>query len=85
MGELTYDHVWPRAKGGGTTWENVVTACSKCNLKKAARPLDQISDMKLISTPHKPEWPELQKKARAFPPKDIHSDWAYYLGHEYRA
>ena len=36
MKELTYDHVTPRAMGGGTTWENVVTACSKCNLKKAA-------------------------------------------------
>ena len=79
MRDLTYDHVVPRVKGGGTTWENVVTACSKCNLKKAARSLKDIPDMKLKTTPAKPSWPELQQKARAFPPKDMHEDWADWL------
>ena len=32
--ELTFDHVVPRSRGGRTTWENVVTACSPCNLAK---------------------------------------------------
>ena len=32
--ELTFDHVIPRSKGGRTTWENVVAACSRCNLMK---------------------------------------------------
>ena len=31
---LTYDHVWPKSKGGKTTWDNVVTSCISCNLKK---------------------------------------------------
>lgn len=79
MAQLTYDHVVPRAQGGGTSWENVVTACSKCNLKKAARPLHSIRDMKLKATPHKPTWPELQAKARSFPPKDIHEHWKDYI------
>ena len=79
MHALTYDHVWPRAKGGGTTWENVVTACSKCNLKKAARPLDEIKDMSLRDAPRRPTWPELQKKARSFPPKDMHKDWVDFV------
>ena len=35
--ELTFDHVVPRSKGGATTWENVVAACSPCNLRKADR------------------------------------------------
>ncbi|MFT8336794.1 MAG: HNH endonuclease, partial [Acetobacter orientalis] len=32
--DLTFDHVIPRCKGGRTTWENVVTACGVCNLRK---------------------------------------------------
>ncbi len=32
--DLTFDHVIPRSKGGHTTWDNVVTACSPCNLLK---------------------------------------------------
>src|SRR3546814_7611917 len=32
--DLTFDHVVPRRQGGRTTWENVATACSPCNLKK---------------------------------------------------
>ena len=32
--DLTFDHVIPRSRGGRTTWENVVTACGACNLRK---------------------------------------------------
>ena len=32
--DLTFDHVVPRSKGGVTTWENVVAACSACNLQE---------------------------------------------------
>lgn len=35
--ELTFDHVIPRSRGGRTTWENVVTACGPCNLRKGSR------------------------------------------------
>tara|TARA_Y100000287_G_scaffold182074_1_gene179049 strand:- start:1337 stop:1852 length:516 start_codon:yes stop_codon:yes gene_type:complete len=34
-GELTIDHVTPKSAGGPKTWENIVTACRKCNQKKA--------------------------------------------------
>jgi hypothetical protein len=33
---LTRDHVIPLACGGDNTWENVVTACSTCNNRKAS-------------------------------------------------
>jgi len=33
--ELTFDHVIPRARGGGTSFENVSSACVDCNAKKA--------------------------------------------------
>lgn len=32
--ELTLDHVLPRSRGGRNTWENLVTACKKCNQTK---------------------------------------------------
>ncbi len=35
--DLTFDHLVPRSKGGQTTWDNVVTACSPCNLRKGGR------------------------------------------------
>src|SRR5580704_18611839 len=34
--DLTFDHVVPRSRGGRTTWENVVTACGECNLRKGS-------------------------------------------------
>jgi 5-methylcytosine-specific restriction endonuclease McrA len=34
---LNLDHVVPRAQGGKTTWENVVTACIPCNSRKGNR------------------------------------------------
>jgi len=35
--ELTFDHVIPRSRGGRTTWDNVVTACTICNLRKGSK------------------------------------------------
>ena len=35
--ELTFDHVIPRCRGGRTSWDNVVTSCSACNLAKIGR------------------------------------------------
>jgi 5-methylcytosine-specific restriction endonuclease McrA len=34
---LTRDHVVPLSRGGGNTWDNVVTACSPCNNRKGNR------------------------------------------------
>ena len=38
---LTIDHVVPKARGGGDTWENLVAACVKCNNKKGDRTPDE--------------------------------------------
>lgn len=32
--DLTFDHVVPRAKGGRTSWDNIVTCCIPCNAAK---------------------------------------------------
>ena len=33
--DMEYEHVHPQSKGGETRWNNIVTACTKCNRKKA--------------------------------------------------
>src|SRR3546814_19245766 len=51
--DLTFDHVIPRRAGGRTTWENVATACSPCNLKKGGRTPKE-AHMQLHVTPIRP-------------------------------
>jgi|TARA_R100000027_G_C2205104_1_gene81220 5-methylcytosine-specific restriction endonuclease McrA len=50
---LTIDHVIPKSKGGEDTWENLVVACSSCNVKKGDKLLEQ-TNMKLQRTPRAP-------------------------------
>src|ERR1700751_5736434 len=53
IGDLTYDHVVPRAQGGKTTWTNIVTCCGACNGYKANRTPAQ-AGMKLRKMPGQP-------------------------------
>jgi len=50
---LTIDHIIPKSKGGEETWENLVVACSPCNVKKGDKLLEQ-TNMKLAKTPRAP-------------------------------
>jgi 5-methylcytosine-specific restriction endonuclease McrA len=52
--QLSLDHVVPRSRGGQTTWENVVYACLKCNVKKGGRTPSE-ARMKLVSRPTRPK------------------------------
>ena len=52
-GRLTLDHVVPRSKGGGSEWENVVTSCAPCNLRKGDRLLED-SGLHLRRLPRPP-------------------------------
>jgi len=54
-GELTLDHVVPRELGGRTTWENIVTACARCNARKANR-LPLQAGMTPRKAPARPRW-----------------------------
>ena len=76
--DLTFDHVLPRAKGGKTSWDNVVTACQKCNLKKGSRLL-QHSGLHLIKDARRPSYHQLQDYGRRFPPNFLHESWTDYL------
>lgn len=51
---LSLDHVVPRRLGGITSWENIVCACLKCNVKKGGRTPAQ-ARMKLIKKPSRPK------------------------------
>src|SRR5262249_42420548 len=57
--DLTFDHVAPRSRGGRTTWENIVTACSPCNLVKGGRPPRE-AGMHPMRKPRRPTMHELQ-------------------------
>ena len=77
-GDLTFDHVVPRASGGITSWENVVAACSPCNLRKGSKSLRQ-SNMRLVRAPAQPTAGVLQTSGRRFPPNYLHESWVDYL------
>jgi 5-methylcytosine-specific restriction endonuclease McrA len=77
-GELTFDHILPRSRGGRTTWDNVVAACSPCNLRKGNRTLRQ-SGLALRRAPYRPSPEQLQNIGRKFPPNYLHDSWMDYL------
>ena len=76
--DLTFDHVVPRSKGGTTCWENVVAACSPCNLRKGSRTLKQ-SGLKLHRPPRPPSAEDMRNAGRRFPPNHLHESWVDYL------
>ncbi len=51
--QLSLDHVVPRSRGGLLTWDNVVCACVKCNVRKGGRTPSE-AHMRLIRKPVKP-------------------------------
>jgi 5-methylcytosine-specific restriction endonuclease McrA len=51
--DLTIDHIVPRSKGGTDSWENVVAACLKCNVKKGDRTPKE-ANMVMNTTPRRP-------------------------------
>ena len=76
--ELTFDHVVPRSRGGRTTWENVVSACAPCNLRKGGR-MPSKAAMLPRRIPRQPTVWELQESGRAFPPNFLHDSWRDFL------
>ena len=39
--DLTLDHIVPRHRGGGHTWDNLVAACKACNHRKGGKTLEE--------------------------------------------
>jgi 5-methylcytosine-specific restriction endonuclease McrA len=47
------DHVVPRSRGGGHTWDNVVASCARCNHTKADRIIGELG-WRLRTVPRAP-------------------------------
>ncbi len=63
--ELSLDHVLPRSRGGQATWENIVCACLKCNVRKGGRTPWE-AGMRLIREPVQPRTsPSLRRQIHA--------------------
>jgi 5-methylcytosine-specific restriction endonuclease McrA len=77
-GDMTFDHVLPRSRGGRTTWDNVVAACGPCNLRKGSRSLKD-AHMRLRRDPRRPRPEQLLNAGRKFPPNHLHESWMDFL------
>ena len=74
-GRLTLDHVVPRSRGGDSVWENVVTSCAPCNLRKGNRLPHEVH----MVLPDRPRPPAPVLFIRLAAPK-IPPSWQQYLG-----
>ena len=77
--ELSLDHVVPRMMGGKATWENIVCACARCNVKKGGRTPKQ-AGMKLFREPVKPRHNPL---VHIHLGTDRYRSWKQFLDHAY--
>ena len=55
--DLTRDHITPVSRGGLDSWNNVATACRRCNNYKGGRTPEQAA-MELIAVPFTPNYAE---------------------------
>lgn len=72
--DLSLDHVVPRRQRGAHTWENVVAACTSCNLRKAGRTPEE-ANMRLLRPPRAPH-PDPYRSLRSWP---ILEAWRPYV------
>lgn len=52
-GDLSRDHIRPLSQDGADVWNNVITACKRCNNYKAGRTPEQ-ANMQLLAVPFTP-------------------------------
>ncbi len=73
--DLTLDHVLPRSRGGGNSWENVVSACVRCNHRKAGR-TPREANMRLLREPGPPSPNPYYPFYRFL---NVHEDWRKFV------
>jgi 5-methylcytosine-specific restriction endonuclease McrA len=53
--QLTLDHVIPRSRGGSNSWDNLVTCCHNCNVRKSNK-TPQEANMFMTKKPYEPSF-----------------------------
>lgn len=75
--DLTLDHVVPRHRGGGHSWENLVTACKPCNHRKGGKTLEE-ARLRLHREPNEPR-SDLYSLFTPYLADDRNDAWRMYL------
>ncbi|MGB8699057.1 MAG: HNH endonuclease [Thermosynechococcaceae cyanobacterium] len=75
--DLTLDHVLPRSRGGGDSWENMVTACVRCNVRKGNRTPTE-AHMHLRQNPRRP-YSSLYFEVNKHLQNGGHQEWRKYM------
>ena len=75
--QLSIDHIVPRSRGGTDTWENITTACLRCNVRKGNR-TPQEAGMPLRQSPRRP-LSGLSFEANRQIHSGCHREWAKYV------
>ena len=71
---LTIDHVVPKSMGGRDTWDNLVTACQRCNAEKGSKTPEEAG----MEMEHKPFRPSFVMFLSNFA-GNVREDWKPYL------
>lgn len=79
--DLNLEHVIPKCRGGQSSWDNIVTSCIPCNLKKGDK-LPAEAGMKLLKMPSKPKWKGAQSLVFHSPYK-IKASWQRFIDNIY--
>lgn len=72
--DLTLDHLIPKARGGTTTWNNLVTACKRCNSTKGEASPEE-AGMQLRVQPFRPSYVMFIRDFSGF----LHEEWLPFL------
>lgn len=78
--EFTFDHILPKSKGGVTSWTNIATCCTTCNLAKGNKLLANCG-LKLQQKPYVPTQADLNSSGIGLGKKQktFHNTWIDFM------